>query len=56
MRVFKFFVFISEWIEEYHLQYPDTKKLQLEVDEFMAKFDEDREKVKLLCLIYSMFN
>lgn len=56
MRVFYFFVFISEWIEEYHLQYSDTKKLQLEVDEFMAKFDEDREKVKFLCLIFSMFN
>ncbi|XP_058941517.2 ribosomal RNA-processing protein 7 homolog A-like [Pocillopora verrucosa] len=37
---------VNKWIEEYHLQYPDTKKLQLEVDEFMAKFDEDREKTE----------
>lgn len=35
---------MKKWIEEYHMQYPDTKKLQLEVDKFMAKFDEDKEK------------
>ena len=28
------------------MQYPDSTKLQAEVDEFMAKFDEKREQVQ----------
>lgn len=36
---------ISEWAQEYHLQYPDTTILQTEVDEFMATFDVEKEEV-----------
>ena len=35
----------SEWVQEYHLQYPDSTGLQAEVDEFMAKFDDKKEQV-----------
>ena len=40
------FICIIEWVQEYHLQYPDSTKLQAEVDEFMAKFDERKEQVQ----------
>ncbi|KAL9956983.1 hypothetical protein ACROYT_G038555 [Oculina patagonica] len=35
---------MKKWIQEYHMQYPDSTKLQAEVDEFMAKFDAEKEK------------
>ena len=41
-------VCFSEWIQEYYQQYPDTTNLQAEIDEFMAKFDENKEQV---CII-----
>jgi len=36
---------MKKWVQEYHLQYPDTTKLQAEVNEFMAKFDEKKEQL-----------
>lgn len=41
-------VCFSEWIQEYYQQYPDSTNLQAEIDEFMAKFDENKEQV---CII-----
>lgn len=37
-----------EWIQEYYQQYPDTTNLQAEIDEFMAKFDENKEQVCIM--------
>ena len=39
-------LYIAEWTQEYHKQYPDSTKLQAEVDEFMAKFDEKKDQVR----------
>ena len=41
-------VCFSEWIQEYYQQYPDTTNLQAEIDEFMAKFDENKEQVCIM--------
>ena len=41
-------VCFSEWIQEYYQQYPDSTNLQAEIDELMAKFDENKEQV---CII-----
>ena len=38
----------SEWIQEYYQQYPDSTNLQAEIDEFMAKFDENKEQVCIM--------
>lgn len=36
---------MKKWVQEYHMQFPDSTKLQAEVDEFMAKFDEKKEQL-----------
>ncbi|CAH3190856.1 unnamed protein product [Porites evermanni] len=36
---------MKKWIQEYYQQYPDTTNLQAEIDEFMAKFDENKEQM-----------
>ena len=41
-------VCFSEWIQEYYQQYPDSTNLQAEIDEFMAKFDENKEQVCIM--------
>lgn len=41
-------VCLSEWIQEYYQQYPDSTNLQAEIDEFMAKFDENKEQVCIM--------
>jgi len=41
-------VCFSEWIQEYHQQYPDSTNLQAEIDECMAKFDESKEQVCIM--------
>ena len=38
------------------MQYPDSTKLQAEVDEFMAKFDEKKEQVhNILVIVFVLF-
>ena len=39
---------LSEWIQEYYQQYPDSTNLQAEIDEFMGKFDENKEQVCIM--------
>lgn len=36
------------------MQYPDSTKLQAEVDEFMAKFDEKREQVQNILISHNI--
>lgn len=50
------FFCITEWIQEYHIQYPDSTKLQAEVDEFMVKFDEEKEKVHTITVKHYRFS
>ena len=38
------------------MQYPDSTKLQAEVDEFMAKFDEKKEQVQNSLIFHNIFS
>jgi uncharacterized membrane-anchored protein YhcB (DUF1043 family) len=35
----------SEWCKEYASKYPNTTKLQKEIDQFMEEFDKKQEEV-----------
>lgn len=41
----KTFFYASEWCKEYASNYPNPKKLQKEIDEFMEQFDKKQEEV-----------
>jgi len=38
---------MKKWTQEYHMQYPDSTKLQAEVDEFMETFDKKKEQSEM---------
>ena len=42
----KLISFFPEWCKEYASNYPNSTKLQREIDKFMEEFDEKQEEVK----------
>ena len=64
IKCYCYYLWLTEWCQEYSFQYPNLARIQDEADKFMAIFDQEQEKVinqlilgrQMLQLVYCYYH